>query len=284
MVRSRRATAMRMSFPGFPSAFFGFVGDDQVLHAQAVAEKGDARGVERGGGFHVDRVASYARDLTDELIVAAAARHTRESRAPVGSRRMLDRLSELAFVAKTLLRLGMVQPERPDRLLRALDALRRRGPTVAGRLRGRRAAAARGHCGDRRARLADLRRDRPHERPRPRAGRPRRRGGRRRRDHCPQPPRLRRGLGRVARSSGPTRSTSTPCSPGPSSRTWSAGEPRALIFDEEFSAARQRMRCSRRSASSPGPTARRSTGPDARGADRGATRSRWSPRPRSARR
>ena len=148
----------------------GFVGDDQVLDAQAVAEQGDARGVERGGGFHVDRVASYARDLTDRSDCCGGGRRTRESRAPVGSRRMLDRLSEPAFVAKTLLRLGMVQPERPDRLLRALDALRRWGPTVAG---GYAAAALRrpdGHCADRRARLADLRRDRrPRERRRARA-------------------------------------------------------------------------------------------------------------------
>ncbi len=49
---------------------------------------------------------------------------------------------------------------------------------------------------DRRPRHAHLRRDRPaHQRARARARRPRREGGRRRRDHVPQPPRLRGGDG-----------------------------------------------------------------------------------------
>ena len=53
---------------------------------------------------------------------------------------MLDRLLEPAFVVRTLARAGMIHPERPDRLLRGLDALRRWGPTIAG---GYASAAAR---------------------------------------------------------------------------------------------------------------------------------------------
>ncbi len=53
---------------------------------------------------------------------------------------MLNRLLEPAFVVRTLARAGMIRPERPDRLVRGLDALRRWGPTIAG---GYAAAAAR---------------------------------------------------------------------------------------------------------------------------------------------
>lgn len=45
---------------------------------------------------------------------------------------MLSRLAEPAFVVRTLASAGLIRPERPDRLLRGLDALRRWGPTVAG--------------------------------------------------------------------------------------------------------------------------------------------------------
>jgi fatty-acyl-CoA synthase len=45
---------------------------------------------------------------------------------------VLNRLLEPAFVARTLARAGMIHPERPDRLVRSLDALRRWGPTIAG--------------------------------------------------------------------------------------------------------------------------------------------------------
>lgn len=53
---------------------------------------------------------------------------------------MLSRLAEPVFVVRTLARAGMIQPERPDRLIRGLDALRRWGPTIAG---GYAASAAR---------------------------------------------------------------------------------------------------------------------------------------------
>ena len=45
---------------------------------------------------------------------------------------MLSRLLEPAFVVRTLAGAGLIRPERPDRLVRGLDALRRWGPTVAG--------------------------------------------------------------------------------------------------------------------------------------------------------
>ena len=45
---------------------------------------------------------------------------------------MLDRLLEPAFVVRTLASAGLIRPERPDRLVRGLDQLRRWGPTVAG--------------------------------------------------------------------------------------------------------------------------------------------------------
>ena len=45
---------------------------------------------------------------------------------------MLDRLLEPAFVVRTLTTAGLIRPERPDRLVRGLDQLRRWGPTVAG--------------------------------------------------------------------------------------------------------------------------------------------------------
>ncbi|HVP02418.1 MAG TPA: acyl-CoA synthetase [Solirubrobacteraceae bacterium] len=44
---------------------------------------------------------------------------------------MLERLEDPLFLGRTLVRAGLVRPERPDRLVRALDVLRRWGPTVA---------------------------------------------------------------------------------------------------------------------------------------------------------
>ena len=43
----------------------------------------------------------------------------------------LDRLSGPLFLGRTLVRAGLVRAERPDRLVRALDVLRRWGPTIA---------------------------------------------------------------------------------------------------------------------------------------------------------
>ena len=53
---------------------------------------------------------------------------------------MLDRLTTPLFVARTFAGAGLIHPERPDRLVRALGKLRDWGPTVAG---GYQAAAAR---------------------------------------------------------------------------------------------------------------------------------------------
>ncbi len=43
---------------------------------------------------------------------------------------MLDRLSDPLFLGRTLVRAGLVRAERPDRVVRALDVLRRWGPTI----------------------------------------------------------------------------------------------------------------------------------------------------------
>ncbi|HMS62372.1 MAG TPA: acyl-CoA synthetase [Solirubrobacteraceae bacterium] len=53
---------------------------------------------------------------------------------------MLDRLTAPLFVARTFAGAGLIHPERPDRLIRALGKLRDWGPTIAG---GYQAAAAR---------------------------------------------------------------------------------------------------------------------------------------------
>ena len=53
---------------------------------------------------------------------------------------MIDRLTgtvrEQLFVGKTLIAVGLIGPERPDRLVRGLDQLRRWGPTPAGGFEG----------------------------------------------------------------------------------------------------------------------------------------------------
>ena len=53
---------------------------------------------------------------------------------------MLDRLTGPLFVARTFVGNGLIHPERPDRLVRALGKLKDWGPTIAG---GYQAAAAR---------------------------------------------------------------------------------------------------------------------------------------------
>ena len=141
------------------------------------------------------------------------------------------------------------------------DVRARRAPTRLARVRqgaagagGRRSAAGYAVVGDplprrdrdhRRARLADVRRActgaRTRSRTRWRDDGHRR--GRQRRDPVPQPPRLRRGDGRVRRSSAPTRCFSTRPSRRRSSAEVCAREgPRAIVYDEEFARRRRRRR------------------------------------------
>ncbi len=241
----------------------GFAGNDRALAdavGEALLERRAAAGeAERRPAPRLPQPAPRGRHpRADRRAAAAAGRAAPPLRyargvAPLAQ---LDRLGDPLFLGRTLVRAGLVRPERPDRLVRALDVLRRWGPTIAagysaGAIRRPDAVA----IVDERGTLTFAEVDRAHERARPRARRARRQRGRRRRD----PGRNHRWFVEATVALGKLGANAlylnTMFAAPQIADVCEREQPVAIVHDEEFAALVARGRPTAASASSPGPTA-----------------------------